>query len=57
MVELVRANHPEAVRSVREAGRVIGQVLAVLVAILNPDRIIQHFDELTPELVEALLKR
>lgn len=24
---------------------------------LNPDRIIQHFDELTPELVEAMLKR
>lgn len=24
---------------------------------LNPDRVIQHFDELTPELVEALLKR
>ncbi len=24
---------------------------------LNPDRIIQHFDELTPELVETLLKR
>ncbi len=24
---------------------------------LNPDRVIQHFDELTPELVETLLKR
>lgn len=40
VVELVVANQPEAVQLVRQAGRVIGEVIADLVSILNPDKII-----------------
>lgn len=40
VVDLVRQGHPDAVQVLRQGARVIGQVLADLVAILNPDRII-----------------
>ncbi len=40
VVDLVRGNVPEAVQLVRQAGRVVGEVIADLVSILNPDKII-----------------
>lgn len=40
VVDLVRGNVPEAVQLVRQAGRVLGEVIADLVSILNPDKII-----------------
>jgi predicted NBD/HSP70 family sugar kinase len=40
VVELVLARNPEAVRAVRAAGRRIGEVLATVVNILNPDIIV-----------------
>jgi predicted NBD/HSP70 family sugar kinase len=36
VVALVRSGHPDAVHAVREAGRVIGTVLAAVVNMLNP---------------------
>ena len=40
VVELVRAGDPEAVRMVRQAGRRIGEVLAVAVNLLNPQVVV-----------------
>ena len=40
VVELVRAGDPEAVRLVRQAGRRIGEVLAVAVNLLNPQVVV-----------------
>jgi predicted NBD/HSP70 family sugar kinase len=40
VVDLVRGNVPEAIQLVRQAGRVVGEVVADLVSILNPDKII-----------------
>lgn len=40
VVELVRAGDPEAVRMVRQAGRRIGEVLAVAVNLLNPQYVV-----------------
>ena len=40
VLALVRRNQPEAVRLLRDAGRVLGEVAADCVAILNPRRII-----------------
>lgn len=40
VLALVGRNQPEAVRLVREAGRVLGEVAADCVAVLNPSRII-----------------
>jgi predicted NBD/HSP70 family sugar kinase len=40
VVRLVAAGHPEAVRRVREAGRVLGQVLATVVSVVNPELLI-----------------
>lgn len=40
VVDLVRGNVPEAVQLVRQAGRIVGEVVADLVSILNPDKII-----------------
>ena len=39
VVGLVQKNIPEAVQLVRKAGRVIGEVVADLVSVLNPDHI------------------
>lgn len=36
VVRLVAAGHPEAVRRTREAGRVLGEVLATVVSVVNP---------------------
>lgn len=40
VVALVRNNVPQAIQQVRRAGRVVGEVVADLVSILNPDHII-----------------
>jgi predicted NBD/HSP70 family sugar kinase len=40
VVRLVAAGRPEAVRRVREAGRVLGQVLATVVSVVNPEILI-----------------
>lgn len=40
VLEVVRANVPEAIHLLRQSGRVIGEVVANLVSILNPDKII-----------------
>ncbi|MDN4476085.1 ROK family transcriptional regulator [Demequina sp. SYSU T00192] len=40
VVRLVRAGHPLATRVSREAGRMIGEVLATCVSILNPGQIV-----------------
>jgi predicted NBD/HSP70 family sugar kinase len=36
VVRLVAAGHPEAVRRTRQAGRVLGEVLATVVSVVNP---------------------
>jgi predicted NBD/HSP70 family sugar kinase len=36
VVELVRSGNPDAIRAVRDAGRLIGRVLATVVNLLNP---------------------
>ncbi|MEP1695158.1 MAG: ROK family protein [Paracoccaceae bacterium] len=40
VLEVLRANVPEAIQLMRQAGRVIGEVVANLVSILNPDKVI-----------------
>ncbi|CAN5219890.1 ROK family protein [soil metagenome] len=40
VVELVRTGNPDAVRLVRQAGRVLGDAVALLVSILNPGQIV-----------------
>ncbi|HEV7286520.1 MAG TPA: ROK family protein, partial [Kaistia sp.] len=40
IVALVHANQPEAIRCVREAGRVLGEVTADVVSVLNPSTIV-----------------
>lgn len=40
VVRLVEAGHPEAVRRVREAGRVLGEVLAMVVTVVNPAHLV-----------------
>lgn len=40
VLALVRANKPEAIRLVREAGRVLGEVAADVVSVLNPSVIV-----------------
>jgi predicted NBD/HSP70 family sugar kinase len=40
VVRLVMAGHPEAIRLTREAGRALGEVLAVVVSVVNPGSLI-----------------
>ncbi|MBB3713056.1 putative NBD/HSP70 family sugar kinase [Limimaricola variabilis] len=40
VADLVRQNVPEAIQLVRRAGRVVGEVVASLVSVLNPGRIV-----------------
>ncbi len=40
VIELVQTNQPEAIRLVREAGRVLGEVTADVVSVLNPSVIV-----------------
>lgn len=40
IIELVQAGNPEAIRLVREAGRVLGEVTADVVSVLNPSVIV-----------------
>ncbi len=40
VVELLKQNVPEATQLVRRAGRIVGEVVADLVSILNPDQIV-----------------
>lgn len=40
VVALAKANHPQAIEQVRQAGRVLGEVAADLVSVLNPSVIV-----------------